>query len=330
MTAFICSLIFGAVALSVSDLLAALDIHNPQQSSIIIWQLRFPRAILAMCVGVMLAMSGAITQGLFRNPLADPSLIGVTAGALAGATIVIVLGNSVIESSRSEFWQSFAMFSMVSVGAFLGGMITVLLVYRLATSPSGTSVSTMLLAGIAITALAGSLTSLLEYSADNQLLRQVSLWRMGAFGVTDSFQLAVAIVFALIAVVCFPRYAQALNLLLLGESEARHLGVNVERLKRHLIFWVALVMGVSVALVGPVAFVGLVVPHIVRLLVGPDHRRLVILTAVVGAGLMLVADCVSRVILAPAEVPVGVITALIGAPFFIALLRARAAGLGVL
>jgi len=302
---------------------------NAEQIALIVQQLRLPRVLLAACIGALLAVSGAVMQGLFRNPLADPSLIGVTAGAIAGASLVIVTGSALAASNvwpGFEAWLNagqFAGLSLVSLGAFTGGALTVWLVYRLATSPTGTSVSTMLLAGIAITALAGSLTSLLEFFADNAMLRRISVWRMGGLDGAGYRSLLLAGSCLALLLAILPRYARALNLLLLGESEARHLGVDVERLKLSLVLAVALAVGVSVALAGSIAFIGLIVPHLVRLLTGPDHRSLLPLAALAGGLLLVLADCLSRTLIAPAELPVGIITALLGAPFFISLLRSR-------
>ena len=214
-------------------------------------------------------------------------------------------------------------FSLVSLGAFLGGLLTVALVYRLAQSGSGTSVATMLLAGIAVTAFAGSIGSLLEYHASNDMLRRISLWRMGGLDGANFPRLIIAAAIAIPVIAILPRYAPALNALLLGESEARHLGIDVDRIKWLLIVWVAVGVGCSVALAGTIAFVGLVVPHIVRLLIGPDHKNLLPASALAGACLLLVADTLARLLIAPAELPVGVITALIGVPFFVSLLRRR-------
>jgi iron complex transport system permease protein len=333
--AFLLAVATGAVPISLADTLDSLFNLKLSSSSqmaaehqLIIWQLRLPRALLAACVGAMLAMSGAAMQGLFRNPLADPSLIGVTAGAVAGAGIMIVMGGALldylyVESNASNRLFEVGQIALVSLGAFVGGGIAVALVYRLSTSSSGTSVSTMLLAGIAITALAGSLSSLLEYAADNEMLRRISLWRMGGFEGATWLRVGLAAFICSILLWRLPRYAQDLNVLLLGESEARHLGVDIQRVKQQLVLLVAIAVGISVALAGAIAFVGLVVPHIMRLLVGPDHKTLLPLSAISGAILLLLADSISRTAVAPAELPVGVITAVLGAPFFIILLRHR-------
>jgi len=289
----------------------------------VVTQIRLPRAALACIVGALLGICGATTQGLFRNPLADPSLIGVTAGASAGAAITIFTAASIAEVS------GFSGLSLVSLGAFIGGAIAVISVYFLATSGNGTSVATMLLAGIAITAVAGALTSLIEYFADNDALRRISLWQMGGLDGANSHRVTLAASIAAIVIGFLPRYSQALNAFLLGESEARHLGISVQKTKLFLVLLVALGVGTSVALAGTIAFVGLVVPHIIRLLIGPNHRFLLPLSAIGGAILLLLSDTFARTILAPIELPVGLVTALFGAPFFISLLRHKSTyGLG--
>ena len=294
-----------------------LGLEVGSQTAMIIQEIRLPRALMAACIGALLAICGAVTQGLFRNPLADPSLIGVTAGATTGASLMIFFASSITSL------HGIAGLSLISLGAFAGGALTVLLVYRLATSSSGTSVATMLLAGVAITALAGALSGLLEYFSDNEMLRRISLWRMGGLDGANHQSVAIAALFTLSIVFLLPRYANALNALLLGESEARHLGISVQQVKVQLVLIVALGVGLSVALAGSIAFVGLVVPHIIRLMVGPDHRLLLPASALGGAILLLLADTAARVAVAPVELPVGIVTALLGAPFFISLLRYR-------
>lgn len=309
------SLMLGAVAIAPEQIGLWFLGQADLQTELIIESLRLPRALLAAAVGALLGVCGAATQGLFRNPLADPSLIGVSAGAAAGASVVIVLLNHLQ-------WQ-FLGLSLVSLGAFAGAMLVVFFVYRLASGPTGTSVATMLLAGIAFAYLAGSLSNILEFIADNQMLRQISLWRMG--GLDGADRLRVGLIIVVLAAVFFVLYRQhkALNALLLGESEARHLGIAVGRVKRHIIVSVAAGVGVSVALAGAISFVGLVVPHMVRMVIGPNHKYLLPVCACAGAVLLLVADILARVLLAPTELPVGLLTALIGAPVFISLLRKR-------
>src|SRR5690606_1741129 len=208
----------------------------------------------------------------------------------------------------------------VALGAFAGGFVATILVYRLATSNMGTSVATMLLAGIAISAFAGAINSLLSYFADNDMLRQISLWQMGNLSTANWPRVTLITLVAAILAVGFPRNSRALNAMLLGESEARHLGVDVQRIKTRLIVLTALGVGTAVAVAGLVAFVGLVVPHVIRLLIGPDHRWLIPGSAIAGAVLLLIADNLARILVSPAELPTGILTALLGAPFFVALL----------
>jgi len=309
------SITVGTVDISLLDGLAELTggSINSQTHTILI-DIRLPRILLAIAVGAVLASTGAVMQGLFRNPLADPSLIGVSSGASVGASLMIVTAGGFIKSG------ALLGLSLVAVGAFVGGFAATLLVYRLATSGIGTSVTTMLLAGIAIGALAGALNSLLSYFSDNDMLRQISLWQMGNLSGASWTKVIVMGAVALLLMGLFPRESKALNALLLGESEARHLGIDVQRVKRRLIVLTALGVGVSVALAGLVGFVGLIMPHIVRLAIGPDHRWLVPASALAGATLLLIADSLARIVVIPAELPTGILTALLGAPFFVALL----------
>ncbi len=308
----------GTVRIPFGDVLASLlGRESNQINSLVVNQIRLPRALLAALVGALLGICGATTQGLFRNPLADPSLIGVTAGASAGAAIVIFTVTTVSQfTGIGGLW-------LITLGAFIGGTIAVIGVYQLATNQHGTSVATMLLAGIAITAIAGGLTSLIEFFADNDALRRISLWQMGGLDGANWARVLIAGLLTLIIFGVLPRYSMALNAFLLGESEARHLGIAVQKTKFHLILLVALGVGVSVALAGTIAFVGLVVPHIIRLMIGPNHLFLLPLSALGGAVLLLLADTLARTILAPIELPVGLVTAIFGAPFFISLLRHR-------
>lgn len=297
--------------------------------SIIIADIRLPRTLLAWLIGAALAISGAAMQGLFRNPLADPSIIGVTSGASLGASItVVMLGASV---------EQFGGLSMLVLGAFIGGLLAVLLVYSLSTgsgifsnklsyndySSNGTSVATMLLVGIAITALAGASNSMLAYISDDEMLRRISLWNMGGLDAANGLRVKLALLVILPAMLLLLGFWRQLDAMLLGESEARHLGVDVQRVKWILIVLVAIAVASSVALAGVIGFVGLVVPHMLRMLIGPGHARLLPCSALAGGLLLVAADILARVVVSPAELPVGVITAILGAPLFIVLLRHR-------
>ena len=316
---FICAITFGTIALPFYDVIFSLfnTIESNSRVDLIVQQIRLPRALLAMFVGALLGMCGAATQGLFRNPLADPSLIGVTAGASAGAALTIFFGNSI------NLLNGFSGLGIVSGGAFIGGCLAVIIVYKLATSRTGTSVATMLLVGIAITAIAGSVTSLLEFFSNDEMLRKISLWQMGGLDGANYQKVVLITLFSALVLLILPRFSTALNALLLGESEARHLGLSVQKIKFQVILLVAGGVGVSVALAGSIGFIGLIIPHIIRLLIGPDHRYLLPMSALGGAILLLLADTVARTIFSPIELPVGLVTALLGAPFFISLLRQR-------
>ena len=309
------SLTVGTVSISwVEALSAVFGNSSSTQIDTILFDIRLPRILLAIFVGAVLASTGAVMQGLFRNPLADPSLIGVSSGASVGASIMIVTAGGAIQGG------ALVGLSLVSIGAFVGGFTATLLVYRLATSGLGTSVTTMLLAGIAIGALAGALNSLLSYFSDNDMLRQISLWQMGNLSGASWLKVFIMGVVAVLLMSLFPRDSKALNALLLGESEARHLGINVQRVKRRLIVLTALGVGVSVAVAGLVGFVGLIMPHIIRLMIGPDHRWLIPASGLAGAVLLVIADSLARVVVIPAELPTGILTAILGAPFFVILL----------
>jgi iron complex transport system permease protein len=304
-----------------SQLGLSLGTVDPQQH-MVLWQIRWPRVAMAAMVGAVLALCGAAMQGLFRNPLADPSLIGVSSGASLGAAIAIVLGGTLLANIAAWFGDYSYLFSNYLITAFacVGGFITSLLVYRLGSSPHGISVATMLLAGIAITALAAAASNILSFIADDLALRQITLWKMGSLDGANWQRVVSGGGLLVLVLVMLPRYSRELNALLLGESEARHLGVAVESLKLKLIAWTALGVGVAVSLSGIIGFVGLVVPHLVRLMIGPDHRTLLPASALLGAILLVLADCVSRIVFAPEVIPIGIVTALLGAPFFISLL----------
>ncbi len=320
--AFWLSLALGPVSLSFGDTLHAMlrllgvsfDGGGTAQAELILAQIRLPRALLGISVGAVLALSGVAMQGLFRNPLADPGLIGVSSGAALGAAMTIV-GSELI-GGISPLLEPY----LLSLSAFIGGLGVTALVYRLGRREGRTDVATMLLAGIALTALAGAMIGLFTYLADDSTLRTLTFWNLGSLNGASYARLWPLLLVA-VAIACWlPRRARALNALLLGESEARHLGFDVERLKRELVFCTALGVGAAVAAAGMIGFVGLVVPHLVRLLVGPDHRLLLPASALAGGSLLLLADLLARLVLAPAELPIGIVTALLGAPFFLYLL----------
>lgn len=316
------SLALGPVSLPLGDTLRALahmaglpvSADGLGQAELIVGQIRLPRTLLGIATGGVLALAGVAMQGLFRNPLADPGLIGVSSGAALGAAIAIVFGASI-----GGLPEAFAPY-LLSACAFAGGLMVTALVYRLGRHNDQTSVATMLLAGIALTALAGALIGLFTYLADDATLRTLTFWNLGSLNGASYPRLWPLLLISLLVACWLPRRVDALNALLLGESEARHLGFDVERLKVELILCTALGVGAAVAAAGMIGFIGLVVPHLLRLIVGPDHRILLPASMFGGAILLLLADLIARLALAPAELPIGIVTALIGAPFFLYLL----------
>ena len=317
------SLAFGPINLPLLDTLKAglrliglpLAGDGLAQAELILGEIRLPRTLLGVLVGAVLALCGVAMQGLFRNPLADPGLIGVASGAALGASLAIVGGTALV-GGLPKVLEPY----VLSLFAFIGGLGVTALVYSLGRRNGETNVATMLLAGIAFTALSGAVIGLFTYLADDATLRSLTSWGLGSLNGASYARLWPLLIVTAAVALWLPRRARALNALLLGESEARHLGFSVERVKAELVFCTALGVGAAVAAAGMIGFIGLVIPHLVRLMVGPDHRVLLPASALAGACLLLLADLISRLALAPAELPIGIVTALIGAPFFLYLL----------
>ncbi|HHC6507742.1 FecCD family ABC transporter permease [Vibrio parahaemolyticus] len=314
----IASITVGPMNISFTDSLRGLiGAHSELAPHIqlVINEIRLPRTILCMFIGAILAICGVVMQGLFRNPLAEPGIIGVSAGAALGGAFAIV-----VFAEFSQNHPQLMNLAALPLFAFLGGALTTVLVYWLGTNKFGTSVTIMLLAGVAISALSGAAIGFLNFSADDQMLRDLTLWSMGSLAGANWAGIGLSSVTLVVLLFWFHKKAMSLNALLLGESEARHLGVPVQKLKRQLILLSAVGVGVTVSICGAIGFIGLVIPHLGRMLAGPDHRTLLPISALLGALLLICADMIARVLLAPAELPVGIVTALIGAPFFIYLL----------
>lgn len=298
----------GALALPFTQVLGALGLPLPagEIERAAVLHIRLPRVLLALLVGAALAQAGAALQGLFRNPLAEPGLVGVSSGAALAAVAVIVL-------LEAPAW-------LLPAAAFAGGLAAAAAVARIAHSGGYTRVATMLLAGLALNALAGAGIGFLSFVADDAALRTLSFWMFGSLGKAGWPEIALAAPLLLAALLLIPREARALDALLLGEAEAAHLGVDVEAVKRRLLLLCVLAVAVSVSLAGIIGFVGLVVPQLLRLWAGPGHRLLLPASAWLGALLLVLADLAARTMLAPVELPIGVLTALVGAPFFLALI----------
>lgn len=273
-----------------------------------LWAVRFPRIVMALAVGAALATAGAVMQAVFGNPLAEPGVVGVSSGAALGAATAIVLGLAAFGE-----WT-------LAVLAFAGGLLATLLVYAVSRANGRTEVVTLLLTGIAVNAFAGAGLAFVLFSASSANREQIIFWQLGSLGGSLWREVVFVVVVAVAGVVVATLLGRRYDVLALGERNARHLGVDVERLRLVSIVVVALLTGVGVAFVGIIAFVGLVVPHLVRMLLGPAHRWLIPTSAAGGAALLLLADLLARTVVPGAELPIGLLTSLVGGPFFFFLL----------
>jgi iron complex transport system permease protein len=288
----------------------------PQSTELILFQLRLPRVLLAALVGAALATAGAVFQGLFRNPMADPAIIGVSSGAALGAIIVLLLGAGGALGAMG-----------VSAAAFVGALVTAFVVYRLARLGPTVQVATLLLAGIAIAAIISAVISLLmTFSGED--LRSIYFWLLGGLGARGWQSIVAATPFVAAGIAVAMASASDLNLSALGEERAAQLGLEVERFKTLMLATGSILTAAAVSVAGLIGFVGLMTPHILRLIVGADHRRLLPASVVGGAAFMVLADLAARMAIRPEEIPVGAVTAVLGGPFFLYLLRRerRAAG----
>lgn len=318
-----CGLFSGAIELPLSHVMYALwagvsgrELTDPALAVITV--IRLPRVLMAAVVGAALALSGAAMQGLFRNPLADPGLIGVSSGAALGAILVIVVGG----------WLPLSMGPMaLPVGASLGGLAATAVVYRLGRDGGQTDVATLLLAGIAVNAIAGAGIGLLTYYANDTELRTLTFWLMGSLGGIGWPQFVMAAPFMLVCSAGLCMLGRPLNAFLMGEDVAHHLGYPVERVKTIAVLLCAIAVGASVSVAGVIGFVGLVVPHVLRLIMGADHRLLLPASALLGGAGLVAADTAARTLISPAELPIGILTTLLGGPFFLFLLLKQRHGL---
>ncbi|WP_435808583.1 FecCD family ABC transporter permease [Streptomyces microflavus] len=306
----------GAYSIPIGDVLASVQ-HRigiggqplDRVGESVLWNVRLPRVVLALLVGASLGCAGALMQGVFGNPLAEPGVIGISAGAAVGAVASIALGLTFFGN-----WT-------ITVFAFVAGLATVLLVYTLSRSGGRTEVVTLILTGIAVNAFAGALIGLFIFFADNAQITQITFWQLGSLSQATWPKVLAVLPCALAGLLIAPFYARKLDLLALGERPARHLGVDVERLRILLVLVVALLTAAAVAVAGIISFVGLLVPHLLRMANGPGHRFLIPGSALGGALVLVAGDLAARTVAAPAELPLGVLTALFGSPFFFWLLR---------
>lgn len=276
---------------------------------------RLPRVILGMLVGAALGISGTAIQGIFRNPLAEPGLIGISAGASLLAVVIIVLEISLLNSLSNLLG-----YYLLAFGAFAGAGIAALIVYQISRTDGKSNVATMLLAGIAVNALAGALTGLITFAADDQQLRNITFWMLGSLGGATWETVMAVLPFIIIPIILLPSMGKALNAFALGENQAAQLGLKVATIKRNVVILATMAVGASVAVSGIIGFVGLLVPHTIRLLIGVDNKHVLPASALFGALILTLADMLCRTIISPIELPIGVITALLGTPLFLYIL----------
>jgi iron complex transport system permease protein len=293
------------------------------RDAVVILDIRLPRTVLTVLVGAALAAGGAVLQGVFRNPLADPALVGVSTSAAFAAVLWIVFGYAAV-GWLPALVAGFAL----PLAAFFGSLVSTILLYRIATREGRTSVAMLLFAGIAIGALAAAGTGLVIFVASDQQLREFTFWTLGSAGGASWQKIAIALPFFLALFAGSLRLSRGLDALALGEAEAFHVGIDTQFLKRVSIVLVAAGVGAAVAIAGVIGFIGLVIPHLLRLSAGPMHRPLILGCVLLGGALLTASDIVARTIAAPAEVPVGVVTAILGAPYFLYLVQRNRAALG--
>lgn len=304
-----------SIAVLLKQLGIQLNITFTEQQEVVVTAIRLPRVIFGIFIGATLAICGTAIQGLFRNPLADPALIGISSGAALFTVIMIVLGVQIFQNLFNTLGTY-----VLSIAAFVGAFFTTMLIYRISQSGGKTIVSTMLLAGIAISAMVSAGTGIMTLVANDAQLRTITFWNLGSLGGATWVNVGVLVPLCLVCIVGLPALSKPLNALVLGETNASLLGINVESLKTKAILLTALGIGVCVSMSGIIGFVGLVTPHIIRKLIGPEHRRVFVASGLLGAALLVIADLVCRTIVAPVEIPIGIATALIGGPFFLYLL----------
>lgn len=310
---------FGAVRVAAADWWAPFIAEDMSGGAHVLWNLRLPRALLAAAVGAALGLCGALTQGLFRNPLADPGLLGVTSGAACAAALVLTVFAS-HQLMVPPVWRLW----LLPASAFCGALLVCLVLERMARWLTPGSISGLLLTGLALNAITMSVVGLCTYLATDEQLRSLTFWTLGSLAGASWLVVTVLVAALVLCTWRARRLAHALNALALGESAAGHVGIDVPRLRAGLITIVALLSALAVAWCGLIGFIGLMAPHLVRGIAGADQRRLLPLAMVAGALLLLVADTVARTIAVPAEIPVGIFTALIGGPGFLLLLRGMA------
>ncbi len=317
----LCAIAFGAVPISLQEMSGSLQhLFTGSGSNTIhenvFMQIRLPRVLLCAITGAILAVSGVLMQGLFRNPIVEPGLAGTSAGAAFGAAFIFVVGPK-LSPALKEATGPF----LTPIFAFAGGLLATYLVYSLAKNAGRSSIISLLLVGIAVNAVGLSGTGFMSYIARDPQARSITFWNLGTFSGASWLQVAIVGGVALLIFTLSLRYSKQLNALLLGEEEASYLGVDTVKLKRTILILNTAMVSVATAFVGVISFMGLIVPHILRLLTGSDNKRLLPAAMITGALLLTWADMGARLLLAPAEIPIGIITSMVGAPVFIILLK---------
>lgn len=308
----------GAYPIDLKSAFLAMWSDTGARTDLVFTEIRLPRVVFGMLVGAALGGSGAALQVMFRNPLADPGLIGISSGAALGAVSVIVLGERLFPT----FIQVAGVYAM-PVAAFFGAVVATVLAIRIGNRSGQVDVAMMLLAGIAINATAQAGVGVLTVIADDQQLRSLSFWTLGSLAIAGWSSMPIIAASILPPMLLMIWYSRSLNRLLLGEVEATHLGVDVRKLKRMIVLCVALSVGIAVSFAGAIGFVGLVVPHLIRLVAGPDNRIVVPGSVLLGAAVTVMADIVARTVVIPEELPVGLILGAVGGPFFLWLIVQR-------
>ena len=293
------------------------DFFSNIQESVLI-NIRFPRVILAILVGAGLGTSGAILQGLFRNPLVDPGFIGVSSGAAVGAIISIMFGK-LLSNFLPHILQAF----LLPILAIIGSFLTIMIVYSLSKVNGKTNVMAMLLSGVAINAIAGSIIGFFVSISSDLELRSFTFWTMGGLDNSDWFIVILVSFFTIVPFLFIYKFKTEIDIFMLGDSEAANLGVNVEYLKRKIILISSIMVGISVAFCGMIGFVGLVTPHLIRLFISPNHKYLIPGSALLGSLILVLSDFISKTIISPAQLPIGIVTSAIGAPFFVWLILSQ-------
>jgi iron complex transport system permease protein len=316
----IASVCIGAVHISLPQFWSILtnrlglskEVLFSSQQTAVLFSLRLPRVLLGVIIGAALAISGASLQGLFRNPLAESGLIGISSGATLFAALMIVFGGHLLSTIGSIYG-----YYALAVAAFIGAFVTTLTVYRMAMHQGKTVITALLLTGIAINALAFAFTGLLTYLSTDEQLRNITFWSLGSLGGASWVSFSSVLPFIAVPLIGLPFMAKSLNAIALGEVQAAHMGIRVNRTKRTVILLATMAVGASVAVAGIISFIGLVIPHILRMAFGSDNRLVLPGSALLGAAALTLADLISRTIVAPAELPIGIVTALGGSPVFI-------------